>query len=397
MPPMRSAIVALVLTATTGFTHCDQLPRNVAIEGATHEDVLTSAQVIALDVLTYGLDVARIELYDGRHKMGEVEGSAYAYSWNVTAEDNGRHKWQAFAYDVDGILWPSMPVSVTVEIAPARSAGPPPGTTGKSPGMEAACAALGEACVCSEPLDQAQALNFDFNNPSDSPPESECFGGDSFHLGGGGETVPAFGMPAGSTASTVWRIDYGGSYTIASLNGDSTTLDQGTVCTRIYQRFSDDYPLMGSVAFEERNKMLELSGSWGQFQSEFWGPTADAVFSPRGTVYGTSFSRRLDASGGAVSIPDCKGSWCRFEQCIDRSGSTATFRTRATVVNTGETVVHDSGPIGGVGPMHMETVWIGNLYREVVTAGSRYISHGMQAHWRDSTGHWIGAALEVEP
>ena len=101
-------------------------------------------------------------------------------------------------------------------------------------------------------------------------------------------------------------------------------------------------------------------------------------------------------SGARITVQDCKDHWCRMEQCVDLSGSTANFRTRVAVVGTSKVQSGESGPIQGVTSLPLEVMWIGNLYREIVYTGSRFLSHAMQTHWPASNGRWIGPACEVE-
>ncbi len=393
-----------LLLVVSGFSECDEQPARFVFIDGPQGTTLTEAQTVTFTARQEfstgdGLTLVGIDFYrNGDELMGTDDTRPFTYAWtigdgdNVTV-DNGTHRWHAEAvYEVGGVGTRIIKSDALVyQVAIPRNLPPPPPST---PGVEAVCSALGGACTCSEPLDVFQVLGQGLYNPIDST-DKECGGIGAVYSATNLAAVNAFGMPAGSSVEYVWRTDYGRGG-IATVTGNSLTLTEGTVCTRLYQRLSSDYPRMGLTGNgAERNKVMEMGSSEFQFQSEFF-PPSTGVFSPRGYIRSVGYDARLSGSGPTVTTEDCKSSWCRFEQCTDRSGSTVTFRTRVTVLDSGKVLNHTSGGIHGVPPLSMEPLWIGNLYREVVYDGSRFLSHAMQAEWPNPAGQWIGPACEVE-
>jgi len=272
---------------------------------------------------------------------------------------------------------------------------------------ESRCNELGAACVCSEPLNAQMTIPpATFVNPPDST-DHECAGEANDHKSvyavGGGAMVAAFGMPAGSSVNQVWRIDGGG---IAHLTGTNLNFTTGTICTRLYQRFSPDFPdIDASLNPPQRAKLMQISlnGSGYLHQTEWyeyspWRVSLSIVgYGVDESVgyYGTG--GRGSVTGSQVALNDCRNSWCRFEQCIDKDSTTVVGRGRIVVLNTGATMTFtsDAGSFSGsvtTGPM-----WIGNLFRQNSSTGSRYVSYGAEAFWPQANGSWIGPAYEVEP
>lgn len=274
---------------------------------------------------------------------------------------------------------------------------------------EKLCDNLGTFCVCSEPLNSQQVIpaaggNANLGvNPTDST-SKECnasFSGKAVYAENGGAAVAAFGFPAGNTLNYVWRIDSGG---IASLDGNRMNYSTGTVCTRIYQRFTDNFPDPLNPA---RGKLMELSfeGSSpaNRYMNQMQWDEDKAPSKIRMEIVGSSYGVDQlliedDPLKPNVKLPDCKNSWCRMEQCIDRyNDGRIVSRGRVVVVNTGVTLTKVSSAGTMVGPKNLDVVWIGNMFRQSASQGSRYISHGMQAFWPQADGNaWIGKALEIE-
>lgn len=264
-------------------------------------------------------------------------------------------------------------------------AGPPPA------GAEAVCGAIGAACVCSEPLNVFQDTpGSTFINPQDSV-DKQCNGGASFYSAAGGPAVAEFGMPPGNAVNWVWSVDTDGTR-IAHLTGNADTYANGTLCTRIYQRFSNDMIVDDS---DDRIKLMEVSGPGHLHQMQWWFSGNNAI---NDLFSGYGFEANLDfahGTGDPIALADCKGSWCRMEQCYDISGGTLVIRSRVVVLDSGKTFTMASTPVSA-SSITAETVWIGNLYTQNVSSGRRFVSHGMQAFWSGGNGEWIGPACEVE-
>lgn len=379
---LHKLLMIVMLLSVAGFTHCDDLPRTVVIVGASDGDVLTTAQVISLEVLTQHVEVARIELYDGRHKMAEVQASSTTYAWDVTSADNGRHKWQAFAYDNSGTMWPSLPVSVTVDIGPGARTTP-------RPGVEQRCAELGENCVCNERFNVEQPILSGWNDPFDSSGNTQCAGGNVVETQRGGLAVAAkvAGLPGSS--EWVWMVDSSGTQ-ITTVNGNTGTFSNGTMCTRIYARF--DIP--DTTRDDQRIKVAEMTGPEfpALLQSQFW------WFDDNSAGYSVTrwgMDRSAD-SVGRITLGDCRESWCRIEQCIGQSGGVAQARMRYVRLDDGATMTFTSAP-ASADSITNEVVWFGNFYTQNVEVGSRtYFSHALQALWPSDEGQWVGPANEIE-
>lgn len=396
---------AFVLIGSTLLVQC--AATRVFVYSDDDGAMITSPRTVSVSAKIVDLSPSFVNFYrvfetdEGVHSVpiGSDTELPYEAAWPVTAEHNGTNYLVAIATDERGHEhWARQMVQIEVNIR-GRSLGPP---IGNVPGVETVCTALSDACVCSEPLDTDQSLPLQsFVDPVDSG-DLGCDGeqGDqrAFYAAGGGTALPPVAFPAQADVTWVWRVEYliGG---IANVTGNTMTLDQGTVCTRIYQRFSSDYPLMGqsSNPSNERNKLLEMSGPWGQFQTQFWPPNADAAFSGHATLSGI-YDANFEEGPDQISIRDCTDRWCRMEQCIDRSGDTATFRVHASVVGGTKVSTGSSGAVAGVPPLDISRMWIGNLFREeVIAPGERFISHGMQTYWPTVSGtRWIGPACEVE-
>ena len=212
-------------------------------------------------------------------------------------------------------------------------------------------------------------------------------------------------MPAGNSVNWVWRIDSPNySYTNAIFNGNPMTITTGTICTRLYQTFSSDFPPPTDPTPNSRAKLQEF-GLGSAYQQTEWFESGShrvsdslVMFNINQSVgyYGTPNAGTL--TGQQVDFTDCQNSWCRFEQCLDvASNGNITGRVRAVVVNTGKTMTLTGGQATHLGPAIIDRVWIGNLYRQNSSQGSRYFSYGMQAFWPQASGAaWIGPAYEVE-
>ncbi len=401
-PPLATAFVLL---AAALLVQC--AATRVFVYSADDGATITSPRTVSVFARITDLSPTEVNFYrvfetdEGVQSLpiGSDSELPYEAAWPVTAEHNGTNYLVAIATDETGHEhWARQMVQIDVNIL-GRSLAPP----GRNEaGVETVCAALGNACVCSEPLDTDQDLPpQSFVDPVDSG-DLGCDGeqGDqrAFYAASGGAAVPSAAFPAQADVTWVWRVEYltGG---IANVTGNALTLNEGTVCTRIYQRFSSDYPSMGqsSNPSNERNKLLEMSGPWGQFQTQFWPPNADAAFSGHATLSGI-YDANFEEGPDHITISDCTDRWCRMEQCIDRSGGAATFRVRAAVVGGSKVSTGSSGAVAGVPALDISRMWIGNLFREEVTfPGERFISHGIQAEWPTVNGtRWIGPACEIE-
>lgn len=266
---------------------------------------------------------------------------------------------------------------------------------------ELRCDQLGGDCVCSEPLNSQQNIGpSTFVNPTDTSAK-ECRGeggnGGSVYAQHGGSSVAAFGFPSGSSVSWVWRLDGGG---INHLTGNSQTFTQGTLCTRIYQRFSTDFPTPIVDGPDVRAKLMEISlvsgGSQFLNQSQWHFATNPSGF--KNEVVGFGIDQDVSPSGSSVRLDDCKSHWCRMEQCVDRyPDGRIVSRARIKVIGTSQEATFVSSTGSKTGEATTYHIWIGNLFRQNSSTGSRFISHGIQSFSSQTNGAaWIGPASEIE-
>src|SRR5262249_50679187 len=160
------------------------------------------------------------------------------------------------------------------------------------------------------------------------------------------------------SVSWVLRIDGGG---IAHLTGTRLTFTEGTICSRIYQRFSSDFPDLG---FDDRAKLMQLSLNASgtllhQTQWHFAQPRIKVE------TVGFGIDQDLPWTGSTISLSDCRASWCRMEQCIDKYATgRVVARVRVVELNSGKTMVLTSANATQQGSVTLDPVWIGNLYRQ---------------------------------
>ena len=257
---------------------------------------------------------------------------------------------------------------------------------------EQRCTELGSVCVCSEPLNVNQSWPADtFIDPSDSttkPCPGQGNNNKSVYLKNGGASVSAFGFPSGSSVQWVLRVDGGG---IANITGQDMAFSVGTLCVRLYQRFSTDFPVPLDPM---RAKLQELSEANLLHQMQ-WDPF-DVDGRGRVEVVGFDVSQNVPYTGQEVILSDCQSSWCRMEICIEKPDSSTFFaKARIVVLDTGKTMDFTSNT-GNANTINITTPWIGNLFRQNSSQGFRYVSYGMQAYWPSGTGQWIGPASEIE-
>lgn len=281
------------------------------------------------------------------------------------------------------------------------------GGRGSTPaaGAESLCNTLGTYgaggyCVCSERLNANESSTpgnyIDFSDSS----TREC--GSTGLIGYsvvGFTSVAAFDMP-GTGVSYVKAIVGGGGND--SIDGTHMTFSTGTLCARMYQRFSSDWPTaVGDSNQPVRQKLSEISGTYNGNSALFlqsqWNPFVDRIKAENSS---SIWDEDLSWTGGTVTLQDCKDSWCRLETCVDKlSDGRTRGRFRAVVVDTGETATFlPSGWGTTSGMINVDRVWFGNLDRQYGSGtGTRYMSHAIQTFIPagDET-FWPGEACELE-
>jgi len=280
--------------------------------------------------------------------------------------------------------------------------------------QEQRCLDLGDACVCSEPLDAAVLVGGDaFRNPADSLRKQCGPGGNGNTLTDGTAWTAEAAMELPREIEHVVAVG-----PVDGFNGATVTGVVGTgnetrrVCVRHYFRTSPDYEPKNQVSGGpcEANKAAELGFGggnallhWDFAEGEFWRLTI-INFDADGN--GADASYNLDADGDLL-WEDCGEEWCRAEMCVSGNiNGGADFFAEASIhgVESGRHVEWQRTGIGRPCPAGtacglggLTSVWIVNGYRQGACAGSRFVSHAMQAAWSEDAGQRIGPALEIEP
>lgn len=299
---------------------------------------------------------------------------------------------------------------------------PPPddGATGEDaamvpPGVERRCFALGDACVCSEPLDtNGWAIEGErWANPVDSEGESQCRG--RFDDAPGAVWFPKVAVKTrrtrlfpGGPLGFVWENQLG-----ATIDEHGQSYLAGTrpnrsgskrLCMRVYTEVDPSYTGAGDgdcttnaqmrLAFARApadggpgpRSALRLVEQGGSFQLV-------------ATRFGGMERRTIAAGGDPVSLDDCRSGWCRLELCVGGNldeGAGISVDGSIAVVGSGSVATFGPTTLGDAlrGPIRL--VHIADMTREGTCAGTRRYSHAMQAEWPDDSGQHIGPAVEVE-
>jgi hypothetical protein len=274
--------------------------------------------------------------------------------------------------------------------------------------QEQRCQELGASCSCSEQFN-TNAFTIQNNtwmNPTDGNTAKNCS-----ELGDGSSTVSPTNWTQHTGASVglpqldwVWATRSGVVY---GRNITAATVRRAAV--RYYFRFSSDFQY-GSTGSCGSSKLSQFGwnvngSSTPEYQwAGLTGPRTPAV-------------RIQGFAGGAgrgvwnapaqyqkgFSFETCKTRWCRLEMIVAgesvRAGSGLFVEAEVVALGTSpaQRVVTARTSIGSAGARH-DTVysWIANAFRGGSCAGTRYISHAMQAEWSTDADQTIGPAREIE-
>lgn len=287
---------------------------------------------------------------------------------------------------------------------PEVDSGPRPDAGPFRHGVEVRCEELGDACVCSEPLDTNGwgVIDGEYADPVDSPSDTECAG----QRGEGSVWYPrdtiltelASGMPATSRVLRVWTN------TIA--NGESRLFGSRGIgeeatrtCARVYVRFGAGYEGAGvrgclanpqmEIAFasddEHPRSRLRLYEEGGAFHLE-------------GLDFGGVARTEIPGGGEALAHGDCSAEWCRMELCVAGNLHEGTGLTADASVHTmgGRVMTFGAAAVPDATLGRVRRVLIADMSREGDCSGTRSYSHAMQAAWNEDTGQHIGPAAEIE-
>jgi hypothetical protein len=285
-----------------------------------------------------------------------------------------------------------------------------PGAAGQP--VEARCGELGDACVCSEPLDFALPASSPQNlDPPDSEGagSKECADGSFVRqiFGAGGSLAEIATVP-GSTVGlpdveNVFRKKGGNSVIYVDDNRD---FPDSTWCARFYWSASADAsPPVVYGTDDLKFFTHEGDDAWSATQAGQWWPN-DRVesYSPGGTSWSWPTTGHLKGTGGAIGTGDCSGGkWCRFERCFDHNWDGTgrlQFRARFVALDSGETedfgpnLTLNSGPTASTGNRR---TWINNSKCDYAGCPAyQYLSHAIVAIKSPADPDcWIGAAQEI--
>jgi len=266
---------------------------------------------------------------------------------------------------------------------------------------EALCASLGSVCLCSESLDSTEAITTNGQNFTNST-VNDC--GNTLDTSSitNLRFVTETGMPGGNTVANVLEMDgappTGGP--VYHIVGEAPAFTTGTMCARIYQKFSQaltDAHSDGGTA--DRIKLQEFTWQGGAClsQNEWWTPSGGSS-GLKTEIIGCTDVSSSASTPNAVTLQECTDSWCRMEYCVTvSSSSTTSTRSKVTVVNDARNRIQNltqATSFSGIGH-----TWIGNLYvQNMSVTDRRYASYAIQTLWPTAQADtvWIGAASEVE-
>jgi hypothetical protein len=267
---------------------------------------------------------------------------------------------------------------------------------------EQRCNELGAACLCSERFNtnQFSTSNSTWMNPTDSNPK-QCE-----EIGGTGTAVTPTNWSQHTGASVglpqlsyVWATKSGWTF------GRPITSATRRLAVRYYFRFSSDFQY-GETGSCGSSKLSQIAwNATNQHTPEFqWaglvGPKAPAI-----RVQGFS-SNNYEAWNapvvfeGGFTYDVCKTRWCRLEMIVSGdvlAGRNIFVEGSVVAVGTNQRAVTPRTAVGSASGSHSvvypEPV---NGFRGGSCAGTRYISHQVQAAWTSDAGQTIGAAREIE-
>jgi len=277
--------------------------------------------------------------------------------------------------------------------------------------MEQRCTDLGQACICSEPLDFTEAVGtIPFDPPdTEGAGAKECKGGPTLF---GDESRLQINRIAGSSiglpgVTSVLEAPASADWSIREWNRDMTGK---TWCERHYLRWTTDYenPCNGCPDDKRvkgpRNQKPQ-GGAHPDFQSGWnLGSNGSFNWSCQGG-FGTPFGKctNAQASGDYIGFADCKGSWCRIEHCFDHNSSTGALvvRGRVTVLNANRSTAKqrtETQDFLGSNSTFItgDTTTVATTWTQNITTGTSYGTHSMVASTNRDPNFWIGPAIEVE-
>jgi len=293
-------------------------------------------------------------------------------------------------------------------------------------GTEQRCTDLGNACICSEPMDAGDNVPSTGTawDPSDSPNATECTG-----------VFPGqpFTQSGGKTVATSTLDGHGGSnppnhvyQTTASFTNLHGATDISTVrpsarryCTRWYMRYGHDYVPAGPTNNNcpAKGKVLDFNGPNSKSGHQWVINDFNAALVSPGAcpAPGQSSLFKLDTDElpagytdkyfipGDVTPNECRadangnGVWCRFEFCAGGTLGSPGSRyadVRVTHLASGAEAHKrtESAPYSNAHYYQVVNVW-NNLSGP---GAMREFSHFMEASWSNDAGQWIGPASELE-
>jgi len=284
----------------------------------------------------------------------------------------------------------------------------------------------GTTCLCSEPLNYAQATASGVINPPDSPSPYQC-AEDKYD----GRVIDAsmrvrsvsgssVGLP-GATYVQEWDKSYGR----VDYHGDDEVITNSTYCSRSYFKFSSGHRL--PYNFQPPGNVFKGPRWMGQTDSvdlhcSWLGPPRSSAYDGEmgcvgngasGNVWeddGTGMQINTVVSGQRVDLDDCMASWCRLEICVDhnsRSGADANklhYRMRVVRVDNGKQVVlqRNGGPLSRYAHAaarsgNQSKLWMIEDNTNNFAGSREWVSHIMTAKKTPADeSFWIGPATEVE-
>jgi hypothetical protein len=319
-------------------------------------------------------------------------------------------------------------VSLLLLLASTLACGPSAGhATG--PPLEARCAELGSDCICSEPLDNADAIpdRGHIWNPGDSEGAAarECERTQAAR-----EAVPSMVVPAAVGASFPdpardpgHVLQYEGKNVfVLPMRGDATVRER-SLCGRAYLRHAPDF---SAGCFDAcPGNPLDCGGNCSYKFFRFNASNADLVGSlPSGEspqpTSDEKFTLTLITLGPGLPLFQgsrrsqqwwlhiCRDHWCRVEQCVDhgRSGASGELRVRMRITaldpaGSSETVTLTSDktyPRGiSFSDVKLEMGHDRKRATDLESLNRLWISHVMFAQADPTDGEfWIGPAAELE-
>lgn len=288
--------------------------------------------------------------------------------------------------------------------------------------IDAAGSGYGQ-CACSEPMITNGSWApgwYDFPGSKTKPCGFTSVGkplylasdnvGAGFVVPGGNSAVPSgTGIPY-----VFWQKPSADSSSVNLLEGAygngrrSVPSGTGRLCHRYMFRLSPDWVARnGSTASQcQGNKIAELNPK--NFPPQYqWGADTNS--------FALFYSGPHSGTGGDhlsnMSVPTsaCKNNWCGVEQCWMGNFDTGMLSpiARTYVIGNDRSVVQDAvhqwlnPPMQVPTPIDFQTNWIGNLYKQGVCGGERWLLYAAEATFKtadDGTsnhGPWIGPPVEM--